>query len=172
MKYYILIISLFSLLNGSALFSDEPILKKSANKYIGKDKPSSNKKINSFKFVSHFGESLTRSSNTTSITKKSDDEFNTIETSLTYIRNKKDRSIATFIGNAGSDEVHVFEGSDSISFMEQTGAGYFQQMVVSDFWDKEKGGFISTYTRVFSLGFGDRFSISTTVYHGIAIPWD
>ena len=68
--------------------------------------------------------------------------------------------------------MHVFEGNDSISFMEQTGAGYFQQMVVSDFWDEEKGGFISTYTRVFSLGFGDRFSISTTVYHGIAIPWD
>jgi hypothetical protein len=154
------------------LKAEESIIQKSAKKYIGQEKPSSNKKVNSFKFISYFGESLNKSSKSKSIEKKSDDEFNTIESSLTYIRNKKDKSVATFIGNTGSDEVHVFEGSDSISFMEHVGAGYFQQMVVTDFWDKEKGGFIATYTRVFSFGFGDRFSISTTVYHGIAIPWD
>jgi hypothetical protein len=170
MKFTILLFALWQL--NLLCGAEDSVLERSSKKYIGKNKPSSNKEVTSFKFVSSFGESITRSSKSKSIEKKSDDEFNSIEKSLTYIRSKKDKSSATFIGNSGSDEVHVFEGSDSISFMEHVGAGYFQQMVVSDFWDKEKGGFIATYTRIFSFGFGDRFSISTTVYHGIAIPWD
>ncbi len=168
----LILVCFYSLNISETLIADESVLEKSSKKYIGKEKPSSNKDVKTFKFISSFGESFTKSHKSKTIEKKPDDEFNTIEKSLTYIRNKKDKSSATFIGNAGSDEVHVFEGSDSISFMEPVGAGYVQQMVVSDFWDKEKGGFIATYTRIFSFGFGDKFSITTTVYHGIAIPWD
>lgn len=168
----LLIIQPLSIHTINNLNAAEGVLEKSSRKYIGQAKPSDNKKINSFKFVSTFGESFTRSSKTKTVDKKSDNEFNSIEKSLTYIRDKSNKSVANFIGNSGSSEIHVYEGIDSISFMEPVDAGYVQQMVVSNFWDKEKGGFVATYTRVFSFGFGDNFSVTTTVYHGIAIPWD
>ena len=140
---------LFSVLFFYQLHSADSIISKSPSRYIGQGEPKDFRKINSFKFVSLFGESTERSNKTKKIDRKSDYSFNSLDKSLTYIRDKKDRSLATFIGNVGTADVTVYEGSSEISFSEPVGAGHQQQLVITKFWDQENGGFIATYIRVF-----------------------
>ena len=139
---------------------------------VNKTKPFSNIKVLTYKFVAEFGESRTTTGKSNEIETKKDDSFNSIETSLTYIRSKKDKSEGTYIGNQGSGDVTVIDGNDCVSFLEIVGAGYCQQLIVTNIWNKNKGAFVAVYTRTVTFEFGEKYFVSTTTYNGIAIPWD
>jgi hypothetical protein len=152
--------------------AEDSALQSTAKKYVNKEKPFNNKKVITYKFVADFGESRTKTGKSNEIETKKDESYNSIETSLTYIRSKKDKSEATFIGNQGSGDVTVIDGNDCVSFLEIVGAGYCQQLIVTNIWNKNKGGFVAVYTRTVAFEFGEKYFVSTTTFNGIAIPWD
>ena len=152
--------------------AEDSALQSTAKKYVNKEKPFNNKKVITYRFVADFGESRTTTGKSNEIETIKDDSYNSIETSLTYIRSKKDKSEATFIGNQGSGDVTVIDGNDCISFLELVPAGYFQQLIVTNIWNKNKGGFVSVYTRTLAFELGEKYFVSTTTFNGIAIPWD
>ena len=76
---------------------------------------------------------------------------------------------ALFSGNAGSTEVELVKGDNSVTFIETTFSGSKHIMIIEDKWDAMEKGFKFTYIR----NIEDRIllgELMRSIYSGIAKP--
>jgi hypothetical protein len=73
------------------------------------------------------------------------------------------------IGNMGSSEVAVTQGTDVITFVEIPPSGVHQTTTIYNIWNDREQGFLFVYSRNFPrFGQGAIF----TNFYGYAKPWD
>ncbi|MEI6343398.1 MAG: hypothetical protein WCR07_15705 [Verrucomicrobiota bacterium] len=149
-----------------------PPAETASKQYVGQVKPTTLVKLRSFKFISHYGEFTKCENPGKEVEKKKAGEFATFDSALTYIRDAGPSNTAVIVGNSGVSKCIVVDGSQCITFLELTGSGCVHSLAVADIWDKDLGGFKATYSRSFILKVGEQFTISTSVYYGIALPFE
>lgn len=152
--------------------AEDSILKSNSKKYVNKKQPFKNTEPKSFKFISTVGEYTSTDSDSDKLKKSPENEFNSIKTALTLLRNPEKKDMGTIVGNRGTAAAVIVEGVLCTTFLEVTPAGVVHTLTITDCWDEKKGGFVAIYTRVVSFNNGNKYIVGNTTYNGIAIPWD
>jgi len=152
--------------------AQDSMLETNSKKYVNKKQPFKNNEPRSFKFVSSVGEYTSTDSDSDKLKKSPENEFNSIKTALTLLRNPEKKDMGTIVGNRGTAAAVIVEGVLCTTFLEVTPAGVVHTLTITDCWDQKKGGFVAIYTRVVSFNNGNKYSVGNTTYNGIAIPWD
>jgi hypothetical protein len=173
-KIFILltIAAVFLSVTGKDISQEIEVLEKTQKKYANKKQPFKNTEPTSFKFLALSGEYSTTESGLSKIKEKPDSEFSSIKTAITLIRNPGDKSNATIVGNIGTSPAVVVVGILCVTFLEVTRSGVVQNLTITDCWDEKNGGFVAIYTRVVSFNDGVKYTVGSSRYHGVAIPWD
>jgi hypothetical protein len=170
-KIIITIVLVFNLV-GISLTAEDSMLEANSKKYVNQKQPFKNNEPKSFKFVSTIGEMTSTDSNSDKLKKSVENEFNSIKTALTLLRNPEKKDMGTIVGNRGTAPAVIVEGVLCTTFLEVTPAGVVHTLTITDCWDEKKGGFVAIYTRVVSFNNGNKYSVVNTTFNGIAIPWD
>ena len=152
--------------------AQDSMLETNSKKYANKKQPFKNTEPMSFKFVSTVGEYTSTESDSDKLKKSVENEFNSIKTALTLLRNPEEKKRGTIVGNRGTASAYIVEGVLCTTFLEITPAGVVHTLTITDCWDEKKGGFVAIYTRVVSFNNGNKYSVGNTTFNGIAIPWD
>lgn len=133
------------------LLAEDSMLESNSKKYANKKQPFKNNEPRSFKFVSSVGEMTSTDSDSEYLRKTVENEFNSIKTALTLLRNPEEKNRGTIVGNRGTASALIVEGVLCTTFLEVTPAGVVHTLTITDCWDEKKGGFVAIYTRVVSF---------------------
>ncbi len=152
--------------------AEDSMLESNSKRYVNKKQPFKNNEPKSFKFVSTVGEYTSTDSDSDKLKKSPENEFKSIKTALTLLRNSEEKNRGTIVGNRGTASALIVEGVLCTTFLEVTPAGVVHTLTITDCWDEKNGGFVAIYTRVVSFNNGNKYIVGNTTYNGIAIPWD
>ena len=166
------IISILSMAVCLESLAQDSMLETNSKKYVNKKQPFKNTEPKSFKFISTVGEYTSTDSDSEKLKKSPENEFNSIKTALTLLRNPNEKNTGTIIGNKGTATALIVDGILCVTFLELTPAGVVHTLTITDCWDEKKGGFVAIYTRVVSFNNGNKYIVGNTTYNGIVIPWD